>query len=336
MNSRASRLAASIYCRPAIEASKPDSPTAAVPEQNDDPTRLSVSTTASAASCTGDASRVSALSSAPLDSPSAAQHRPTSHASTAPSTRAYWCLSCGKKQSSRSEWKQHDSEQHHHRRRPRRRSGSPAGHRRRARGCGFCAAFLGSQDRFQDHVALHFEAGKTLAHWHHENVIYGLLHQPAVHEAWKALQAARYAALPRAQRPKMGWDAAVTGRGDGQLQSLLEYFDPSRHSPWDVARLADDLAIRITLSVVAAMDESGDPAAGSTIPRLSISTATAGSANRHSKWASAAPQQQHIAAALVPQPLKPVASARIVSQPSPPPVAERRPPPQHALENYYD
>ncbi|OAA63516.1 hypothetical protein SPI_03679 [Niveomyces insectorum RCEF 264] len=144
--------------------------------------------------------------------PSHTNKRTLSSLSSPTTTRAYWCTSCGDKFLCRTEWARHDAacgdvkddeeseegedddqladngekallddddddDDHHSRNRDRRRQHR---HRlpQRAWACGFCAAFLGSADRYHDHVAAHFERGQTLAHWHYANVIYGLLHQP--------------------------------------------------------------------------------------------------------------------------------------------------------------
>lgn len=120
--------------------------------------------------------------------------------------------------------------------------------RKRAWACGFCAAFLPSMDRYIDHIGLHFEAGRTKAHWFHSNVIYGLLHQPGINEAWKNVIAVRFGHLPKDQQPHYGWDLKLTGRKQGflenesagQLQDLLEFYNPTKDDPMKIVRLALD------------------------------------------------------------------------------------------------
>lgn len=206
------------------------------------------------------------------------------------STRAYWCTYCGVKFDHKFEWKRHDEEVHerpkqypcpsrsckrifysahsfnmHHRSVhgcltcPHSEKVVRRCKPKRAWGCGFCAAFLGSLERYHEHVALHFESGKTLAHWHHEHVIYGLLHQPVIHPMWKSLQAAKSVNTSHEHRPKVSWDKETTGRttnfaltgiddAEGQLQDLLEYFDLTKHRADIIVKLADDEAIYVNVS----------------------------------------------------------------------------------------
>lgn len=122
--------------------------------------------------------------------------------------------------------------------------------KKRAWACGFCAAFLPSMDRYIDHIGLHYESGRTKAHWYHSNVIYGLLHQPALNTAWKSIIGSRFSHIPKEQQPQYGWDAKTTGRKQGflenetagNLQDLLEFFQPTKDDPAQVTRLAFDLA----------------------------------------------------------------------------------------------
>lgn len=150
----------------------------------------------------------------------------------------------------------------------------------RAWACGFCAAFLGSRERYQDHVALHFEGGKTLAHWHYANVIYGLLHQPAVHAAWKCIWTSRTAALPAHLRTKVSWPPETsekllsptsTAPPRPTLQDALEHFDPLRQSATLLASRADALAIFVTVPVDDEGEGEGEgeregPAEGQSLP----------------------------------------------------------------------
>ncbi|KAK4673890.1 hypothetical protein QC763_115910 [Podospora pseudopauciseta] len=122
--------------------------------------------------------------------------------------------------------------------------------RKTAWACGFCGGFLASRDRYFDHVARHYEDGCNKGHWNHSLVIYGLLHQPSISNAWKELNAALYGHLPRDQQPMLEWDAKVTGNAPGflegespgKLQDLLEFFNESNDDPRFLARLAHDQA----------------------------------------------------------------------------------------------
>lgn len=122
--------------------------------------------------------------------------------------------------------------------------------KKRAWACGFCAAFLPSMDRYIDHIGLHYESGRTKAHWYHSNVVYGLLHQPGVNAAWKNIIGARFSHIPKDQQPRYGWDQKTTGRKQGflenetagNLQDLLEFFNPTKDDAVKVARLAFDMA----------------------------------------------------------------------------------------------
>ncbi|CAK7263642.1 hypothetical protein SEPCBS57363_000672 [Sporothrix epigloea] len=174
----------------------------------------------------------------------------------------YWCTACGKKMHDRAAWARHDvacrgNEQCLTRDGYSSRSSCSRDNIRpqRAWGCGFCAAFLGSLERYQTHVAGHFERGFALTHWLFANVIYGLLHQRAVHEQWRQLWKARVAALPSHLRPKATWSPGctlpirVTVKLQVSLQEALEVFDECFDSASALARQADALAIFIAVPV---------------------------------------------------------------------------------------
>lgn len=107
-------------------------------------------------------------------------------------------------------------------------------------------------DRYIDHIGLHYESGRTKAHWYHSNVIYGLLHQPGINAEWKNLIGSRFSHIPKDQQPRYGWDPKTTGRKQGflenetagNLQDLLEFFNPTKDDPAQVAQLAFDFAER--------------------------------------------------------------------------------------------
>lgn len=122
--------------------------------------------------------------------------------------------------------------------------------KRTAWGCGFCAAFLPTRERYFDHVAHHFDKErKTKAEWLHSNVIYGLLHQRVIHDIWKAQTTQRAREQPD-RMEKLSWDPAKTGRAQGfmegecagQLQDLLEFFTGSKDEAKSICRLAYEQA----------------------------------------------------------------------------------------------
>ncbi|KAK4144960.1 uncharacterized protein C8A04DRAFT_11010 [Dichotomopilus funicola] len=137
--------------------------------------------------------------------------------------------------------------------------------------CGFCGGFLASRDRYFDHIARHYEDGCNKSHWNHSLVIYGLLHQPTISQAWKDLDSELYGNLPRNQQPMLEWDPKSTGHaqgfleGDcpGKLQDLLEFFCEGRDDPKLLARLAHEAAtIRLRSEIqpsVAPVPPSTDP-----------------------------------------------------------------------------
>ncbi|ELQ40839.1 hypothetical protein M0657_008829 [Pyricularia oryzae] len=254
--------------------------------------RLSVSSTRTGSTAR---SRASVMSSATSISSTSSQGSGMSRYSqlpgtqsfnSRPSTRAYWCTSCPQKLQRKFDWKRHEDEFHerykkypcpdcnrvfwgantfnqHHKSRHNCKTCPHAdkvvrySKRKRAWGCGFCAAFLPSLERYFDHVAVHYESGKTKAHWDHALVIYGLLHQPVIHDTWKALESAKYGGLPREQRPKISWDPKNTGRSHGyleneepgQLQDLLEFFDPAKDNAQQIVELAWETAIQLVVSM---------------------------------------------------------------------------------------
>lgn len=130
--------------------------------------------------------------------------------------------------------------------------------RRKYWACGFCSALHPSRERHVEHVARHFESGKTKADWMHSRVIYGLLHQPLIHEAWKDLQASKAAEFAGRQ-PNFSWDPTQTGRAQGfmenecpgQLQDLLEFFSGSSADAEAIVALAYELADLVFLNVPA-------------------------------------------------------------------------------------
>ncbi|KAG6012301.1 hypothetical protein E4U54_007616 [Claviceps lovelessii] len=115
--------------------------------------------------------------------------------------------------------------------------------------CGFCSALHPARERHVEHVARHFESGLTKAEWMHSRVIYGLLHQPHVHEAWENLVEGKQSEHS-SRRPQFSWHPNKTGRAQGfleheapgQLQDHLEFFLGQEEDAHMVAKMAYDLA----------------------------------------------------------------------------------------------
>ncbi|KAG6005677.1 hypothetical protein E4U21_007794 [Claviceps maximensis] len=115
--------------------------------------------------------------------------------------------------------------------------------------CGFCSALHPARERHVEHVARHFECGLTKAEWMHSRVIYGLLHQPHVHEAWENLVEAKQSEHS-SRRPQFSWHPNKTGRAQGfleheapgQLQDHLEFFLGQEEDAHMVAKMAYELA----------------------------------------------------------------------------------------------
>ncbi|KAI0427556.1 hypothetical protein F5Y09DRAFT_28626 [Xylaria sp. FL1042] len=207
---------------------------------------------------------------------SAASVRSSVSSTSAPSTESkFWCTSCNKTFKRKFDWKRHEEEFHdrsrkypcdscnqsfwgpntfnqHHKSAhgcqtcPHAEMVMKPMRKRRAYGCGFCAALHGQFERHIDHVATHFESGMTKQDWSHSNVIYGLLHQHGIIESWKALVASKHNRFNDRQ-PMFGWSPESTGRAHGfvenenpgQLQDLLEFFDGSKESAKKIVQLAE-------------------------------------------------------------------------------------------------
>lgn len=120
---------------------------------------------------------------------------------------------------------------------------------RSAWGCGFCAKPFFSRVAYLDHIGAHYEEGQGRAQWEHSFVIFALLLQPHVSEAWKSL-VSKCTSLDARIETKFSWPLATTGRSadpgsemrQPQLQDLLEFFSVSTVLANVVAELALDLA----------------------------------------------------------------------------------------------
>ncbi|KAF2732425.1 hypothetical protein EJ04DRAFT_496941 [Polyplosphaeria fusca] len=113
---------------------------------------------------------------------------------------------------------------------------------RTAWGCGFCDRFDTDWNQRCAHVASHFESGKTISEWHHSRVIWSLLQQPRIHQAWVQLLEQKQVAIP-----SFSWNRHTTGRAEGfsdaacqpQLQDLLEFYT-NEMDPTPIVQLAFD------------------------------------------------------------------------------------------------
>ncbi|KAI2627164.1 hypothetical protein GGS21DRAFT_256485 [Xylaria nigripes] len=213
----------------------------------------------------------------------------------------FWCTSCNKTFKRKFDWKRHEEEFHdrsrkypcdscnqsfwgpntfnqHHKSAhgcqtcPHAENVMRPMRKRRAYGCGFCAALHGQFERHIDHVATHFESGMTKRDWSHSNVIYGLLHQHGIIEGWKALVAEKHNRFTDRQ-PMFGWSPESTGRAHGfienenpgQLQDLLEFFDGSKESARKIVQLAET-CVHVVLRP---KSPPSSPPANNAIPPLS-------------------------------------------------------------------
>ncbi|KZL72022.1 homeobox and C2H2 transcription factor [Colletotrichum tofieldiae] len=130
--------------------------------------------------------------------------------------------------------------------------------RRKYWACGFCSALHPSRERHVEHVARHFESGKTKSDWMHSRVIYGLLHQPLIHEAWKDILMSKANEFSGRQ-PNFSWNPTQTGRAQGfmenespgQLQDLLEFFSGPSTEAESIVSIAYKLADLVFLPVPA-------------------------------------------------------------------------------------
>lgn len=206
---------------------------------------------------------------------SAVSARSSISSATNPTTDAkFWCTSCDKTFKRKFDWKRHEEEFHERSRKypcpncnqsfwgpntfnqhhksahgcktcPHADTVVKHLRKRKAWGCGFCAAMHSKFEKHIDHVAQHFEAGSTKADWMHSNVIYGLLHQHLIHEAWKALIAKKQSKF-NGHQPMFSWSPESTGRAQGfvenenpgQLQDLLEFFDGTKESAEKIVEMA--------------------------------------------------------------------------------------------------
>jgi hypothetical protein len=243
------------------------------------------------------------LSATPLSAPPAPPVKSNNRGSSKPQG-AYWCTFCDVAFQRKFDWKRHEDEFHerykrypcpncnrifwgantfnqHHKNAhgcttcPHAERVVKYTQKKTAWACGFCGGFLASRDRYFDHIARHYEDGCNKSHWNHSLVIYGLLHQPTISQAWKDLDSELYGHLPRNQQPMLEWEAKSTGHAQGflegespgKLQDLLEFFSESRDDPKLLARLAHDSAtIRLRTEVQPTVAPVPPPTSASSRP----------------------------------------------------------------------
>jgi hypothetical protein len=109
---------------------------------------------------------------------------------------------------------------------------------------------LSSEDAYIEHVAAHWEAGRTRDNWYYSRVIYGLLCGPGVHEAWNQLIRTTYVDL--VSLPVFAWNRLAPGEATirnylgASLQEALEMpHEIPGLSAADVVVIAHNTAIRI-------------------------------------------------------------------------------------------
>lgn len=140
--------------------------------------------------------------------------------------------------------------------------------------CGFCSALHPARERHVEHVARHFESGLTKSDWMHSRVIYGLLHQPLIHEAWDSLVSSKQADYG-GRRPQFSWHPSRTGRAqgflekenNGQLQDLLEFFSGDEGEARWIVKSAYELADIVTLNPTPSPQFGAAATAASMAPR---------------------------------------------------------------------
>ncbi|KAF4962010.1 hypothetical protein FSARC_9887 [Fusarium sarcochroum] len=253
---------------------------------------------------------------------------------TAGKTNIYWCTSCETSFKRKYDWKRHEDEFHERWRkypcpepgcnRSFWGSNSFNQHHKQCHGCktcphaekvvkflrkrkywacGFCSALHPARERHVEHVARHFESGMTKGDWMHSRVVYGLLHQPLIHEAWDALVVSKQPEY-NGRRPQFSWHPSKTGRAQGflenenpgQLQDLLEFFSGDEGEAQWIVSVAYDLAdIVLTSAPIPSPQYSHTslgPQAFAHDPRMSfMPLPTQGHAGHQSMMPSPDPQQ---------------------------------------------
>lgn len=224
---------------------------------------------------------------------------------TSPSRQnIYWCTSCETSFKRKYDWKRHEDEFHERWRkypcpepgcnRSFWGSNSFNQHHKQCHGCktcphaekvvkflrkrkywacGFCSALHPARERHVEHVARHFESGMTKGDWMHSRVVYGLLHQPLIREAWDALVNSKQGEY-NGRRPQFSWHPSKTGRAQGflekenagQLQDMLEFFSGDEGEAQWISSSAYDLADIVLTSAPVPTPQYSEAATGSMPP----------------------------------------------------------------------
>lgn len=248
-------------------------------------------------------------------------------------TNIYWCTSCETSFKRKYDWKRHEDEFHERWRkypcpepgcnRSFWGSNSFNQHHKQCHGCktcphaekvvkflrkrkywacGFCSALHPARERHVEHVARHFESGMTKGDWMHSRVVYGLLHQPLIHEAWDALVASKQPEY-NGRRPQFSWHPSKTGRAQGflenespgQLQDLLEFFSGDEGEAQWIVSVAYDLADIVLTSAPIPSPQYSHPSIPPQgfDPRMSFMTLPTQAAHHQSMMPSPDPSQQN-------------------------------------------
>lgn len=116
--------------------------------------------------------------------------------------------------------------------------------------CGLCVSlFPNLQERLKHTDVEHFRQNQSIDRWNVTNVIYGLLKQPMVWEAWEAQMTAQHGW----QHPEIVWEASELG----DLQLQLEMGPSDKQSAVLLAKLAFD---KCTTCSSYCWNETQDPA----------------------------------------------------------------------------
>ncbi|SPO07296.1 uncharacterized protein DNG_09990 [Cephalotrichum gorgonifer] len=331
--------------------------------------RASIWSSAPSFASTGSAATHFSQSSSPLQqtttSPSTASNPQNAAQAGWPTGRLnfYWCTSCETRFKRKYDWKRHEEEFHerwkkypcpepgcnrsfwgantfnqHHKSShgckscPHSEQVVKYLRKRKYWACGFCAALHPSRERHVEHVARHFEAGKTKADWTHSRVIYGLVHQPLIHEAWKDILNAKQVEFAGRQA-QFSWNPTKTGRAQGfmenecpgQLQDLLEFFSGSSADAEGIVRVAYELADVVFMTSPymppsTIVDTPAPPPPVNTTsyptpPESTLSPVTPGSATMHAQPGQAQ-QQQHPQGMMLGEPTSPTAFTAPYGNPS--------------------
>ncbi|KAM7193996.1 hypothetical protein V8F33_007502 [Rhypophila sp. PSN 637] len=168
-------------------------------------------------------------------------------------SRSYWCTLCQESFKSSNEWKSHEldcQDAHLPRAAPvdvAVNTVRPSA-QRGAWGCGFCASYSQSLPEYLDHVGGHYDERRVLYEWQHSSVIKGLLRQPDLEDAWRALLLEK--GHVAGDDDTFFWDSRITGRSSPGLasptspglQDLLECFSMAQMKPQLIAKTAYELA----------------------------------------------------------------------------------------------